>query len=201
MTEKDIEAARRPGMSRTARISECGRYRYSLERLWTSANPLITWIMLNPSTADADKDDPTIRRCMDFSRSWGFAGMVVVNLFAWRATDPADMKRAVHPVGPANDAEIMYFARNSEAIVAAWGTHGAYQERGKRVLAMLDGFRVSALGLTSGGFPLHPLYVPKAAKRILLTEGRPQGVPNPLSSPGELPTVTSKLPTNPQGDL
>lgn len=152
-------------ISKTANISPCGRYRYSLERLWTAAAPLVTWVMLNPSTADADHDDPTIRRCMDFSKAWGFAGMAVVNLFAWRATDPAEMKRAVKPVGPDNDTHLMYYARNSQEVIAAWGTHGAYQDRGRRVLAMLRDLPVSVMGLTAEGHPKHPLYVPKAVVR------------------------------------
>jgi len=154
-------------MIKRADISECGRYRYSLERVWGDEDgDVVTWVMLNPSTADADSDDPTIRRCMDFSKAWGYSGMAVVNLFAWRATDPAEMKRAVKPVGPRNDEVLLYYAQNSHEVIVAWGAHGAYQGRGKRVLSMLRGLPVSDLGWTGSGQPKHPLYLAKSSARI-----------------------------------
>lgn len=145
-------------------ISPCSKYRYSLTRFWSGEHAL-PFIMLNPSTADASKDDPTIRRCMGFARSRGFGGIIVANLFAFRATSPADMKAALHPVGPFNDqhlTDLMKWAgRAGVPVVAAWGAHGSHQGRAGQVLSLarLIGCRMVCLGTTQAGDPRHPLYV------------------------------------------
>jgi hypothetical protein len=150
----------------SAVISPCGKYRYLLERKWSIGLPCVTWIMLNPSTADAEKDDPTIRRCIGFSKAWGYGSLYVVNLFAWRATDPSELKRVLRPVGPENDHYIGRAAANCKEIVAAWGAHGSFQDRDKVVLNLLKGFGITALSLTTKGSPGHPLYLAADAKRI-----------------------------------
>lgn len=150
----------------SAVISPCGKYRYLLERKWGIGLPWVTWIMLNPSTADAENDDPTIRRCIRYSKDWGYGGLYVVNLFAWRATNPAELKRVIRPVGPENDHYIGHAAANCKEIIAAWGVHGSYQDRNKIVANMLKGYPISALALTTSGNPGHPLYLPSDAKRI-----------------------------------
>ncbi len=119
--------------------------------------------MLNPSTADAERDDPTIRRCAGFARSWGFGGMTVVNLFALRATDPARLRRARDPVGRDNDRHIAA-AASAGLVVVAWGVHGRLGERDRAVLALLSGCRPGCLGTTRGGHPRHPLYLPAATR-------------------------------------
>ena len=134
-----------------------GQYRYSLTRQWSSG-PRVCWIMLNPSTADADQDDPTIRRCIGFSRTWGFGELVIVNLFALRATNPRELKRHVDPVGAGNEREIGMASRTSALTVAAWGVHGAFLQGGARARARL-GSRICHLGLTRDGHPRHPLYL------------------------------------------
>lgn len=116
-------------------------------------------IGLNPSTADARQDDPTIRRCIGFARDWGYGGLVVTNLFAFRATYPADLKAAADPVGPRNDAWIRRMAGQVEIIVAAWGNDGLWLDRSERVQQMLAG-RLHCLRLNAGGEPAHPLYLP-----------------------------------------
>jgi hypothetical protein len=127
--------------------------------------------MLNPSTADAARDDPTIRSCVHFTRQWGYGGLVVVNLFAWRATDPAELVAASDPVGPANDATIARYAMGRR-IIAAWGSHGELLDRDCAVLEMLgDRRRIACLGLTASGKPRHPLYsardtVPQKIRRF-----------------------------------
>lgn len=135
-----------------------GRYRYLLWRRWADADSLL-FIMLNPSTADAAQDDPTIRRCIGFARAWGFGGVEVVNLFAWRATLPRDLARARAPVGPHNDRAIVEAAARSRAVIAAWGVHGALRGREAEVARLLASTRLRCLGTTIEGAPRHPLYV------------------------------------------
>ncbi len=150
----------------SAVISECGRYRYLLTRRLGHGEKVATFIMLNPSTADAERDDATIRKVSALARRWGGGELRVVNLFAYRATHPGDLKRADDPVGPDNAA---WLARTVGAcrgpVVCAWGVHGAYLDQDLAVLRLLDGLRVArlALGVTKDGHPRHPLYVPSAA--------------------------------------
>lgn len=138
-----------------------GPYRYRLERAWEPAKARCAFIMLNPSTADARQDDPTIRRCIGFARKWGFGGLVVGNLFALRATDPRELLRAVDPVGPENDAHLLAIARTAGLVVAAWGTMAELRGRGAAVRESLEreGVELQVLGLTAEGYPRHPLYL------------------------------------------
>lgn len=143
-------------------ISPCGRYRYWLTRRWSDA-PLLAWVMLNPSTADASQDDPTIRRCMGFARGWGYGGIVVVNLFAFRATKPDDVwSEGAAAVGPDNDRHILEQTRDRR-VIAAWGTLGNTYRRDSHVMRLLAGRDVHHIGLTKDGHPRHPLYVPGGA--------------------------------------
>jgi hypothetical protein len=153
-------------MERTAKLSDCGTYRYSLGRRWNEPMPerlpvLDLWVMLNPSTADAEIDDPTIRRCIAFSRSWGADGLRVVNLFALRSTDPAALNRHPDPIGPRNDATLKLLAQATRElggrIVCAWGAHPMAAVRGRMVLPLLGD--AMCLGTTKAGAPRHPLYV------------------------------------------
>lgn len=141
------------------------RYRYRLWRRWADGGEVVAFVMLNPSTADARRDDPTIRRCGGFARAWGFAAMTVVNLFALRATDPARLRRARDPVGRDNDRHILAAAGGCDALVLAWGNAGALGGRDRAVLALLAGVRTDCLGLTGAGQPRHPLYLPRATRR------------------------------------
>ena len=163
-----------PQILRSAILSPCGKYRYELTRWWdrkSVGKDTVCWIMLNPSTADHAKDDPTIRRCMDFSRRWGYGGMVVVNLFALRSTSPQAMMKGgwwgaigeVRPTGEEsdNDSYIRLWARECAVVVAAWGAHGGWGKRDFIVMNGLSrmGINVSCLGTTAHGHPRHPLYV------------------------------------------
>lgn len=145
----------------TARLSEDGVYRYELTRRW-GGGPMATWIMLNPSTADATLDDQTIRRCRGFSKTWGMGGLLVVNLFALRATDPRALRTAADPVGPENDDAIHDAVVRSRVVIAAWGTHGGLLDRERHVIDLLEqvGREPLVLGLTKNGHPRHPLRVP-----------------------------------------
>lgn len=146
-----------------AHFSRCRRYRYALWRGWSPPQPSLMLIGLNPSTADARQDDPTIRRCIAFARDWGFGGVWVLNLFAYRATHPADLKAAADPVGPRNDYWLRTIARRCDRIVAAWGNHGRFMDRSGRVRWMF-GDRLEVLRLNAGGEPAHPLYLPRGLK-------------------------------------
>lgn len=145
-------------MIRRAHISSCGRYRYWLERLWVTERPTMTFIMLNPSTADHQVDDPTIRRCRSFAEREGCGSMLVVNRFALRATDPSELQQADDPHGPENaywmDTRVWY----QGPIVAAWGAHPVVAQRAKPLPPALTK-RLLCLGTTKDGSPRHPLYV------------------------------------------
>ena len=149
-----------------ASYSSCLRWRYLLWRRWGASRPAANFLMLNPSTADELKLDPTCSRARDYAERWGYGALVVTNVFAWRATDPAAMKVVADPVGPENDAAIASAARESALVVCAWGNHGAHLERSARVVSLLKraGVRLHALRVNGSGEPAHPLYL-KASLR------------------------------------
>lgn len=151
------------GEESTATFSPCRTYRYALTRRWEEDDSDgVAFLMLNPSTADAMADDPTIRRCVGFAKTWGFGGLLVLNLFALRATDPKQLYGHDDPVGPDNDAVIGgWLDRLSGPVVAAWGVHGAYRQRHAEVtdLVRAHGKQLMCLGATKDGHPKHPLYV------------------------------------------
>lgn len=150
-------------MFRTAKISPDGKYRYLLGRRWADG-PRATFIMLNPSTADAEQDDPTIRRCIGFAKAWGMGALQVVNLYAYRSTKPAELWRVLDPIGPDNDAVLTAcaIAQDPAPLVAAWGS-GPKPWRVANVLRLPGMDRLQALGVTGGGHPRHPLYLPASA--------------------------------------
>lgn len=137
-----------------------GRWRYRLWRRWDTGRPGSTFVLLNPSTANARTDDPTVRRVIGLARGWGFGSLELVNLFALRATSPDDLVGAADPVGPSNDQYLARAVRNG-TVVLAWGNHGRYLGRDRQVLGMLEGARLFCLGLTKQGCPRHPLYAPR----------------------------------------
>lgn len=147
----------------TAIFSPCGRYRYRLERdlgAIGSHHDSVAFIMLNPSTADENVDDPTIRRCIGYARLWGYRRLLVGNAYAWRSTDPAALWTSPDPVGPENTAHLEAIARDAELVVCAWGAN-CKPERARVVgLAIARaGRQPHALKLTKGGIPGHPLYL------------------------------------------
>lgn len=150
-------------MERTAHLSPCRRYRYALWRRW-GEGPHAMFVGLNPSTADETADDPTIRRCIAFARAWGFGALCMTNLFAYRATQPADMLVQDDPVGPENDAYLRRLAAEAGVVVAAWGTHGTHGGRHRVVRDMLPGLHY--LRLTKDGHPGHPLYLPASLRPV-----------------------------------
>lgn len=152
-------------MIKGAIIDETGKYRYQLWRIWDQTLPLAVFIMLNPSTADAEEDDPTIRRCMNYARSWGYGGIKVVNLFAYRATNPMELAKVSDPIGPLNNQYIFDAVNNSYIVIAAWGTHGSLYNRDKKVIRIFEN-KLRYLGLTKDGHPKHPLYLKADLKPV-----------------------------------
>jgi hypothetical protein len=133
-------------------------YRYTLWREFgLSAERFVMFVALNPSTADHAVDDPSSRRCIDFAKRWGFDAMVMVNLFAFRATDPLQLRNASDPVGPDNDAWLDFLAPRASLIVAAWGVHGSLMGRDAAVARRMPS--MVCLGTTKDGAPRHPLYM------------------------------------------
>ncbi len=169
-------------------------FRYKLEHRWDDDTPsyarkTVVWVMLNPSTADSQQLDPTLRRCKGFSKRLGAGGMVILNLFAFRATLPKDMLAAVDPVGPLNDDTIARTVEREDVthVIAGWGVHGAHRDRDKQVTAMLTG-RLSALKVTKDGRPGHPLYIKGDAPLLpfgssLTAVFNPPTLTEPCSSP------------------
>ncbi|WP_420863940.1 DUF1643 domain-containing protein [Algirhabdus cladophorae] len=144
-----------------AQYSDCERYRYFLTRVWDADGPRALFIMLNPSTATEQQNDPTVERCERRARALGFGAFCVTNIFAWRDTDPKNMRAAQDPVGPENDATLLRFCDWANTIIVAWGTHGAHLNRGPTVLELLGttGRPLYHLGLSKAGHPKHPLYI------------------------------------------
>lgn len=153
--------------SKGAALSDDGRYRYQLTRRWREGtfSTALVFVMLNPSTADASVDDNTIRRCVGFAKREGFWGITVVNLYAFRATDPSQLRVVADPVGPDNDEWLAHTFGTHSHVVCAWGVHGS-PDRVDRVRSIIADLNQHAsrnvtmcLGRTKGGSPRHPLYV------------------------------------------
>lgn len=175
---------------RAAEISPCGRYRYSLTRRWAATGPVCVFTMLNPSTADAEIDDSTIRKCIGFARAIGCVALHVVNLYAYRSTDPERLWRADDPIGPDNESYLLkaaQLARDTDGrLIVAWGTNA----RLERVMQVVDRLAaimpLECLRLTKHGTPEHPLFLPKSS--------RPQPWPLPQNpEPTPLPTVPEAI--------
>lgn len=150
----------------TATFSPCRTWRYVLRREIASSRLACTasvlFVCLNPSTADETADDPTVRRCVGYARSWGFGKLVVCNLFGLRSTDPKALYAHADPVGPGNDDWLRWEAREAAMIVAAWGARGRLLGRGQRVedlLQLEERRELHLLGRIKSGEPRHPLYL------------------------------------------
>lgn len=172
------------------------RYRFTLWREWGDRylknfcppdphhlhlpgrqDEFVQFIGLNPSTADETTDDPTIRRCIQFAKDWGFGALCMTNIFAFRATDPYAMLQAKDPIGQDNNAWLTAIASQADMIVCAWGAWGTHLNRGNAVLKLLAGTtaasKIYCLGKTRGGHPKHPLYLSKTSQPIKLPKYQP----------------------------
>lgn len=156
-------------MERMAIFDQERTHRYLLVRRWDRDKPTLLGILLNPSTADDESDDPTTRRMMQFAAAWGFGEWKAVNLFALRSPDPADLRRSEAPIGLSNDAIIRMEVgrlRNVDKIMCAWGNHGSFLARSEAVLKMLKGRPLWCLGTNKSGSPVFPLYQKSSARLI-----------------------------------
>jgi hypothetical protein len=151
-----------------ATFSPCRKYRYTLTRIWDVRAPVACWLLLNPSTADERKLDPTLRRCFGFSRSWGFGGMLVANIFAFRSPHPGKVYAASDPIGPQNDQHIRRLVRKADKVIVGWGVHGQLGGRADSVRALLSRCQIEAwcLGRTKDSHPKHPLYVASSTELV-----------------------------------
>ena len=145
----------------TARFSDCMQYRYTLARIWDDGVKPALFIMLNPSTADVNVDDPTVKRCRRYAGEWGYGGLMVGNLFALRSTDPNALYKHEDPVGPDNNEALNEMASQAGIIIAAWGQHGVLKGRAEEITEMFAG-RLYSLKINKGGEPSHPLYLSKS---------------------------------------
>ena len=148
-----------------AMISACGNYRYILSREALPETEIrhelpLVFVMLNPSTADAEKSDPTVNRCRGFARDWGYNGLLVVNLYGYRATDPCHLTRVDDPVGPSNNAILKTVFKTHRKVVCAWGNNADWT-RAYEVLDLMAAAKTETycLGVTGHGAPKHPLYL------------------------------------------
>lgn len=142
-------------------ISQCGKYRYLLRRLWDDDKPRALFVMLNPSTADAEIDDPTIRSCTRLADGLGYGSFEVVNLYGVRTSDPSVLETVSDPVGPHNKYVIDSAISRCDMIICAWGAHPMAERRAQDVITQLRAFRpaVFCFGVTKSGAPKHPLYI------------------------------------------
>ena len=149
--------------TRTAVFSDCRTWRYRLAQIWDESKEPLYWLMLNPSTADELKNDPTVERCERRARMWDYGGSVVFNIFAYRATDPKDMRAAADPVGPENNKWIRELAAmsNEVTVIGGWGEHGKHMDRGQAIrdIFKAENGRLQALKINASGNPAHPLYI------------------------------------------
>lgn len=153
-------------IERTATFDSTGSYRYCLGRRWQSKGPEVAFVMLNPSRADAQKDDPTLRACIQFAQRWEFVSLSVVNLFGYRTPHPAELKQAAEPVGIENDAYVLESVRRAKRVVLAWGNEGGLLGRDRAMLTLLKPYqsKLTCLQLNRSGQPRHPLYIKRCQK-------------------------------------
>jgi hypothetical protein len=159
----EVLELRRPGMFRAALFSPCRKYRYTLTRVWDEDRPRVAFILLNPSTADETKEDPTIRRCIAYAKRWSYGGLEILNLFAWRSTNPSVLEQIPDPVGPSNLHYIQTVTAQTPLIVVGWGGRvpRAFRAQPEVVVERLKswGKATYALKVNGDGAPGHPLYL------------------------------------------
>ncbi len=153
----------------TATFDATRAYRYRLSRVWDQSGRRINFLLCNPSTADAFRLDPTVRRCVGFAKAWSAGSLEVTNCYSLRSTMPSGLSKVFDPVGPDNDEAVVAAALAADMVIAGWGVHGAYLDRAARVRRLLcaAGVVTHVLALTKDGHPGHPLYLPSSATPTL----------------------------------
>ncbi|MGV8845820.1 MAG: DUF1643 domain-containing protein [Propionicimonas sp.] len=161
-----VQTAAGPEGLATATFDVTQQYRYRLSRVWDPSGPRCVFAMLNPSTATALTLDATVSRCVRFAKAWSYGALEVVNVFAYRATNPKDMAAQDDPIGPGNDEALLAAGKAGDLVVAAWGVHAELDGRGEVVRRLFDqaGLPLHYLRLTKAGHPGHPLYIPAATR-------------------------------------
>ena len=144
-------------MITNANFSRCRTYRYALWRIWDTSQPFVLFIGLNPSKADEQNNDPTVTRCINFAKEWGFGGLSMANLFAYCATYPKDLKKAKDPIGSANNRWLSRLDKDAGLSVAAWGNDGGFMGRSTLVRKRLT--NLHCIKMNKSGEPAHPLYL------------------------------------------
>ena len=140
-------------------------YRYALWRVWDDTLPKVLFIGLNPSTADEIKDDPTIRRCIGYAKSWGYGGYIMGNIFGYRSTDPKKLRCIDDPIGPDNNYWLKKLHKEASLTIGAWGNHGKLLNRGDEIIDLIN--NLYCLKITKEGHPSHPLYLPARLMPII----------------------------------
>lgn len=143
-------------VKKDAKLSECRKYRFALWRIWDDSKPYVMFIGLNPSTADETEDDPTLTRCINYAKSWGYGGVCMANLFSFRATEPEDMLAVTDPIGQGNDEWLIKLSGKAGLVVAAWGNTGRHMGRSQQIRQLLP--NLHCLKMNKSGEPAHPLY-------------------------------------------
>ena len=146
-------------MEKKANISKDKIYRYTLSRTWDSTKPTVLFIGLNPSIADENIDDPTITRCINFAKDWGYGALLMANLFAFRSTYPKEIYLIDDPIGKDNDHYILECVKQSDLIIACWGNNGTYMDREKIIKELVP--NLYCLQKNKNGTPHHPLRLPR----------------------------------------
>jgi len=153
-------------MIKDAEFDRTRSYRYVLKRQWGSdTGKFINFVLLNPATADEEKNDRVTTGCIKFAQNLGYHGLYLTNLFSFRATKPVDMKDATDPVGPDNDEYLLKYAKKTQRVIIAWGNHGGFNGRDSEVLRLLSGIRpLYCLQTTKRGKPKHLLYIKRSTE-------------------------------------
>ena len=147
-----------------AEFSKCRKYRYTLWRTWDESKPKIMFLGLNPSTADETKNDPTVTRCINYSKLWGYGGMYMMNIFAYRTTYPVELKKQLDPIGPDNNNWIKKISKSVDKCVGAWGNDGEFLDRSIEIKGIVK--NLFCLKINGSGEPAHPLYLKSNLKPI-----------------------------------
>lgn len=146
-------------------ISDCEAYRYSLWRIWDKQKPIVLYICLNPSVADANTSDRTLERCISFAKEYGYGGLLIGNLFAFRSTKISEMKKAKDPIGRKTDEYLLSMVGLASKVIVAWGNDGHFLDRNSDVLKFIkDPY---CLKINKTGSPGHPLYIPLSSTKLL----------------------------------